>query len=80
MRDDAPTTRDTLPFIPAAAHPLAAAGLDVNKFLAGLDRFLPLAETVSRLTPSPIDDLVVSVLRQIRAGKLEVVPVRAGGR
>lgn len=40
-------------------------GLDWDRIKRGIERMLPVIETISRLTPNPFDDAVVMFLKVI---------------
>lgn len=42
-----------------------AAGLDWGAIIKGLTRMLPVMETISKLTPTPYDDMFVAFLRTL---------------
>lgn len=44
-------------------------GLDWDKVLKGLERLLPIAAMIARVTPNQFDDLAVAFLRSIIEGK-----------
>lgn len=40
-------------------------GIDWGKALQGLERLLPVIATIARITPNPVDDVAVALLREI---------------